>query len=171
MITVIPKVFILTVLIIALNVNSTIAQVSEPQSVSISVTAQVSSAIELFTIQSVDFRYEDVELNVLSVDPISNPSAGKMVARGMPDSAMRISFLQSRELVNVDTNHVLFFEYFVAGNDLDEQESSEIITPDNRDLTFNEEGEYYIWVGGRVDLSTAQPGSYEGDFNIEIEYI
>lgn len=171
MITSIRKVFILTALIFVLNAYNTYAQESRPQSVSIAVSAQVSSATELFTIQTVDFRYEDVEFNVLSVDPISNPSAGKMVARGMPDTGMRISFLQNRELVNVNTNHVLFFEYFVAGNDLDEQESSELISPDNRDLMFNENGEFYIWVGGRVDLSSAQPGSYEGDFNIEIEYI
>lgn len=171
MITGIYKVLILTILIFALNVCSVFAQESEPKSVSISVTAQVTTALELFTIQSVDFRYEDVVNNVLSVEPISNPSAGKMVVRGTPDAGMRVSFLQNRELVNVNTNHVLFFEYYVAGNDLDEQESAEIITPDNRDLTFNEAGEFYIWVGGRVDLSTAQPGSYEGDFNIEIEYI
>jgi hypothetical protein len=171
MISIYPKVIIFAVLAFALNIHSTFAQVNEPQSVSISVSAQVSSATELFTLQTVDFRYEDVEFNVLSIDPISNPSAGKMVARGMPESGMRISFLQNRELVNVNTNHVIFFEYFVAGNDLDEQESSELINPDNRDLTFNEDGEFYIWVGGRVDLSTAQPGSYEGEFNIEIEYI
>lgn len=165
------KVLILCILIFVLNNYSTFAQGNEPQSVSIAVSAQVSSATELFTIQTVDFRYEDVELNVLSIDPVSNPSAGKMVARGMPDTEMRINFLQSRELINVTTNHVLFFEYFVAGNFLDEQQSSELINPDNRDLTFNNEGEFYIWVGGRVDLSTAQPGSYEGEFNIEIEYI
>lgn len=171
MISGIPKVVILTVLVFLLNFVSTFAQAAEPQAVSISVSATVSSALDLYTLQTVDFRYEDVVQNVLSVDPISNSSAGKMVARGMPDTGIRISFLQNRELVNVDTNHVLLFEFFVAGNNQDEQESAEIITPDNRDLTFNDEGEFYIWVGGRVDLSTAQPGSYDGDFNIEIEYI
>lgn len=171
MVTRLHKVIILAVLICVLYSQPADAQVNEPQTVSISVSAQVSSATELFTIQTVDFRYEDVELNILSIDPISNPSAGKMVARGMPDTGMRISFLQSRELVNVTTNHVLFFEYFVAGNEQDEQQTSELINPDNRDLVFNEDGEFYIWVGGRVDLSTAQPGSYEGEFNIEIEYI
>jgi len=171
MIISIRKILIFTVLIFLLSIQSVFAQVSEPQNVSISVSAQVSSAIELFTLQTVDFRYEDVEFNVLSVDPISNPSAGKLVARGMPDTGMRISFIQNRELVNVDTNHILFFEFVVTGNVQDEQESAELISPDNRDLTFNEEGEFYIWVGGRVDLSTAQPGSYDGDFNIEIEYI
>lgn len=171
MISGIYKVFIFASLSLVLTIHSAFGQENEPQSVSIAVTAQVSSATELFTIQTVDFRYEDVELNVLSIDPISNPSAGKMVARGMPETGMRINFLQNRELINVNTNHILLFEYFVAGNDLDEQESSELINPDNRDLMFNEEGEFYIWVGGRVDLSTAQPGSYEGEFNIEIEYI
>lgn len=171
MITGIYKVFILTVLILVLNSYSSFAQEAQPRSVSIAVTAQVSSATELFTIQTVDFRYEDVELNVLSIEPTTNPSAGKMVARGMPDTGMRINFLQNRELINVNTNHVLFFEYYVSGNSVDVQETSELINPDNRDLTFNDEGEFYIWVGGRVDLSTAQPGSYEGEFSIEIEYI
>lgn len=165
------KVIILVVFIISLKAGSVSGQSQDSQSVSISVTALVSSTIELFTIQTVDFRYEDVELNILSIDPIVNPSAGKMVTRGTPNAEMRINFIQNRELVNVNTNHVLLFEYFVAGNNLDEQESSELINPDNRDLSFNDDGEFYIWVGGRVDLSTAQPGSYEGEFSIEIEYI
>lgn len=151
--------------------NALKAQITDAHNVSITVMAYVSIPIETITIQSIDFRYEDMENNILSVDPVVNPSAGKMVVRGIPDEGMRLNFVQNRELVNNQTNHVLFFEYFVAGNDIDEQESSELLSPDNRDLSFNADGEFYIWVGGRVDLSTAQPGSYDGEFNIEIEYL
>lgn len=171
MIAGIHKVIIFTLLIFALNSYSIVAQEIEPRTVSIAVSAQVITPTELITLQGVDFRYEDVESNVLTINPLNNPSAGKLVARGTPESGMRINFLQNRELVNVNTNHILFFEYFVAGSDQDEQDRSELINPDDRDYTFNENGEFYIWVGGRVDLTMAQPGSYEGEFNIEIEYI
>jgi hypothetical protein len=38
-------------------------------------------------------------------------------------------------------------------------------------VQFNEKGEYYLWLGGKVDLSKARPGSYDGEFTIQIEYI
>lgn len=147
------------------------AQNNESKTVTISVSATVNATIELFTIQTFDFRSQDIELSILSIDPIVNPSAGKMLARGTPNSEIRINYLQTRELVHTQTNQVLFFEYIVAGNNVDEQENSELLSQEARDFSFNEDGEFYIWVGGRVDLSTAQPGSYEGEFNLEIEYI
>lgn len=165
------RLFYLCPLLLFLFSSEIKAQTNEPQSISISISAQIAPTIELFTVQTVDFRYEDMEQNILAIDPVLNPSAGKMVARGAPDMEIRINFLQSRELVNNETNHVLFFEYFVAGNELNEQETSELLQPDNRSLSFNADGEFYIWVGGRVDLSTAEPGRYEGEFSIEIEYI
>ncbi|TVQ64997.1 MAG: hypothetical protein EA360_11040 [Balneolaceae bacterium] len=139
--------------------------------VSISVSATVTSTIELVTIQTMDFTGEELELGVIEINPVLNPNAGRMVARGNPNAEMRINFVRTRELRNATTNNVLLLEYLVAGNLIDEQASAEFLGQDDRDLQFNEDGEFYIWVGAVVDLTLAEPGSYEGEFSIEVEYI
>lgn len=139
--------------------------------VSISVSATVTSTIELVTIQTMDFTGEELELGVVEINPILNPNAGRMVARGNPNAEMRVNFVRNRELRNSLTNSVLLLEYIVAGNTIDEQATAEMLGEDDRDLQFNSDGEFYIWVGASVDLSLAEPGSYEGEFSIEVEYI
>lgn len=144
---------------------------AQTESVTISVSAQVQGTVEFFTIQTMDFQNIEREDNIVQVDPVESPRAGKMVARGTPGAEFRLDYLRERELINTEGPGVLLFNYIVAGNSIDEQESAEPLDQDVRDLVFNSEGEYYIWVGGNVDLSEIEPGSYEGEFNIEIVYI
>lgn len=139
--------------------------------VSINVSASVSSTIEIFTLQTMDFAGEEIELGLVEINPVLNANAGRMVARGNPNAEIRINFIRNRELRSTTTNSVLQMEYLVAGNVIDEQANAEFIEQDDRDLQFNEEGEFYLWVGAIVDLSLAEPGSYEGEFSIEVEYI
>ena len=139
--------------------------------VSIIVSANVPSTIELLTIQSMDFSGDEIELGFVVIDPIETPGAGRMVARGNPNSEIRINYVRNRELRNNRTNNILVLEYLVSGNSIDEQETSEYLDQDDRDLRFNENGEFYLWIGASVDLSTAEPGNYEGEFSIEVEYI
>lgn len=139
--------------------------------VSINVSATVSSTIELFTIQTMDFTGEEIELGLVEINPVLNANAGRMVARGNPNAEIRINYVRNRELRNTTTNSVLQMEYLVAGNVIDEQANAELLDQDDRDLQFNEDGEFYLWVGAMVDLTLAEPGSYEGEFSIEVEYI
>lgn len=148
-----------------------IAQNGNGESVSINVSATVNGSIELITIQTMDFQNVDREASIVQVDPIQSERAGKMVARGAPGSEFRLNYLTQRELVNTAGTGLLMFNYNVSGNDIDEQETSELLDQEVRELQFNDDGEFYIWVGGRVDLSDAEPGNYEGEFTIEIEYI
>lgn len=94
-----------------------------------------------------------------------------MIAVGNPGSEFRLDFLRERQVSRIDGPGFLSFEYEIAGNIEEEQQSAELLEDDNRTLKFNSEGRYYIWVGGRVNLVNAQPGKYEGDFTIEIDYI
>lgn len=138
---------------------------------SINISATVSSSIELITIQTLDLQNADTQNNTLEINPILSSNAGNMVARGNPGSEFRLNYLEVRELTNIEGTGVLFFEYRIAGNNIDEQNTAELLQPESRELQFNEDGQFYIWVGGRIDLTNAEPGSYEGDFSIEIEYI
>ncbi|PKD44187.1 hypothetical protein [Rhodohalobacter barkolensis] len=141
------------------------------QNVSISVSATVAGTVEMITINTVDFDDIEQEGSEIRVDPIFGERSGKMVARGTPNAEFRVDYIRQRELVNLDGEGIIFFNYEVAGNGIDDQETAELLDQDIRDLQFNEEGEFYFWIGGTIDLSDVNPGSYQGEFTIEIEYI
>lgn len=139
--------------------------------VNIRVIASVKGSIELITINSIDFRNAARVESVLTVDPLLSSGAGKMVAKGTPGSEFRLDYLRRRELTNAEGTGVLFLTYSVTGSNKDEQITAEHLNQEMRGLTFNSEGEFYIWIGGYVNLHKAEPGSYEGEFIIEIEYL
>lgn len=143
-----------------------------PTEFSLNVSAEVqSTAIELITLQTMDFSGMGAEQRQLQVNPMTSERAGKMVALGDPNSSFRISFLQTREFTNLNGTGVILIEYRVAGYSMDEQENAEELEVESRELIFNDEGEFYFWVGGQVNLQRATPGSYEGEFTLEIEYL
>ncbi len=144
---------------------------NRPQSVSVSITATVTNSIELTTIQTLELQNADIQNNIIDINPILSSNAGNMIARGNPGSKFSLDYLEVRELTNTRGTGVLFFEYRIAGNYIYEQNTAEILDPESRELQFNEDGEFYIWIGGRIDVTNAEPGNYEGDFSIEIEYI
>ncbi|MEX0647095.1 MAG: hypothetical protein WEA56_12005 [Balneolaceae bacterium] len=144
---------------------------SHSQSINIRVSATVQETIELITIESLDLRNANRQESILTLNPVQDSGAGKMVARGTPGSEFRLDYLRQRELTNTRGTGTLLVIYNISGNHIDEQQTSELLEQEVRDLEFNDDGEFYIWIGGIVDLSEAEPGSYEGDFTIEIEYI
>lgn len=139
--------------------------------VSISVSAQVTSSIEMITIESMDLTKAEPEDNRITINPQNSSNSGKMVAIGNPNSDIRISYLEQRELTQRQGSETLLFEYEVAGNTEDDQSSAELLDRENRDFEFNEQGRFYLWIGGSVDISTASPGNYEGEFTLDVEYI
>jgi hypothetical protein len=94
-----------------------------------------------------------------------------MIAIGTPEAEFRLNYLPERILNQINGNGSLIFNYEISGNLEEDQATSELLDLDNRNLRFNSEGRFYIWVGGSIDLSNAAPGNYEGDFTIEIDYI
>lgn len=139
--------------------------------VSISVSAKVISSIEMITIQSMDLSNAKPQNNRITINPQTNANAAKMVATGTPNANIRISFLRQRELTRQNGSETLLFNYRVAGNAKDDQSTAEILNRENRDFKFNDKGQFYLWIGGNVDISTAVPGNYQGEFTIDIEYI
>lgn len=151
-------------------IDSLLAQQNETE-VNINVSAQVISSIEMITINSMNLSEVEVENDQISINPQNSSNAGKMVAIGNPNSEIRISYLEQRELTQPQRSETLIFNYRVAGNTEDDQSSAEILSRENRDFEFNEDGRFYLWIGGNVDISTASPGNYQGEFTIDIEYI
>jgi len=148
------------------------AQSFLPSTIEIAISAEVqSTSIQLITMQGMDFTDVQQDQRQLRVDPVSSQRAGKMVAIGDPDSSFRISFLRNREFTNIDGAGTIQIEYLVSGFEQDEQDNSDLIEMESRELIFSNEGEFYFWVGGNVNLEQATPGTYEGEFTLEIEYL
>ncbi len=137
----------------------------------VNISAEVVQSIQLITVNSMTFGNVQPGQLEIYVNPINDVNAGYMIAIGTPGAEFRLDFQQVRNLTNVEDEGFLTFQYELSGNDTEDQSSSVLIENENRSIIFNEDGEYHIWVGGRVNIENATPGSYEGDFTIEIDYI
>ncbi len=138
--------------------------------ININVSAEVISSVEMITIQSMNLSNAETEDDRIAIDPQNSANAGKMIAIGTPNSDIRVSYLEQRELTHRQGSETLQFNYQVAGSTEDDQSTAELLDRENRDFEFNEEGRFYLWIGGDVDISTANPGNYEGEFTVDIEY-
>ncbi|MFD2532494.1 hypothetical protein [Gracilimonas halophila] len=162
----------LTILFLLFTYGTVLAQNQESNiSAQVNVNAEVIQSIELIKVQSMQFGNTQPGQRLIYVNPINDLNAGYMIAVGTPDAEFRLNYLPERELTQIDGEGSLTFEYEISGNDVEDQATSELLELENRNIRFNSEGRYYIWVGGRVNLENAAPGNYEGDFTIEIDYI
>lgn len=152
---------------------SVLAQSSNGNGISanINVSAEVIQTIELITVNTMQFGNTSPGQREVYVNPINDLNAGFMIAIGSPEAEFRLNYLPERELTQIEGEGTLTFIYEISGSPEENQETSELLEVDNRNIQFNEEGRYYIWLGGRVNLENARPGNYEGDFTIEIDYI
>ena len=138
---------------------------------SIGVTARVVNTIEMITLRDMQFGPVQPGQQQISIDPLQDTETGKMIAIGIPDSRIRVSFVRERVLTSADGSATLVFTYEIAGNDQDDQSSAELLQTENRNFDLNSEGEYFFWIGGQINIENAKPGQYNGDFTIEVEYI
>lgn len=167
------KNILLSVLFIFVATQVALSQTSNQNGVSarINVSAEVVKSIELITVNTISFGSAQPGQLEIYVNPVVDLNAGYMIAIGTPNTDFTLNYLLERELTQIEGDGILTFTYELSANPEEDQSTSEIIQGDNRTLRFNSEGRYYIWVGGRVNLENAQPGNYQGDFTIEIDYI
>lgn len=162
----------LTILFVLFSFGTALAQDQNRNiSAKVNVSAEVIQSIELITVQSMQFGNSQPGQRQIYVNPARDLNSGFMIAVGTPEAEFRLNYLPERELSQIDGDGSLTFEYEISGNDVEDQATSELLEIDNRNLRFNNDGRYYFWVGGRVNLENASPGNYEGDFTIEIDYI
>lgn len=147
------------------------AQVIETVNARINIEANIVQSIQLITVKSMSFGSVEPGQEEVYVNPVNDVNAGYMIAIGTPGSEFRLDYFQQRTLYHTAGGNDLSFEYEISANEIEDQASSELLEFNDRNLTFNEEGIFHIWVGGRVNITNAEPGNYEGDFTIEIDYI
>lgn len=111
------------------------------------------------------------EGNVLYINPVFDPQAGIMRASGNPGAQIRVSYIPEMVIARREGEGSITFIYQISGFEGDNQRESELLDQIERELRFNENGEFYFYIGGTVDLSNALPGNYDGEFTMEIEYM
>ena len=140
-------------------------------SIKASATVVEATGIELITLKDISIDEASAANGILNISPVTDETAGKMLVKGKINSTVRLSYLNQLSLVNTSGEGTLLFKYIVSGNATDNQRASQLLDQVERIVQFNDKGQYYLWLGGQVDLTRAKPGSYTGEFTIQIEYI
>jgi hypothetical protein len=143
-------------------------------SISISASATVVGGdIDIATITNMGIidAQRVQEGNVLYINPVFDPQAGIMRARGNPGAQIRVSYLPEMVIERREGEGTITFFYEISGFEGDNQRESELLDQIERELRFNADGVFYFYIGGTVDLSNALPGNYDGEFTMEIEYM
>ena len=150
-----------------------ITSLHSQNSISIKASATVIdvAGIELITLKDMIVDEASADNKILDISPVSDEKAGKMLVRGKSNTTIRLTYVRDLFLVNAAGDGSIIFKYSVSGNRADNQGASQPLDQVERIVQFNEKGEYYLWLGGQVDLTNARPGSYNGEFTIQIEYI
>ncbi len=160
----------LTLFILLLWAGGLAAQ-SRDASLRVQISATLDSSIEVETISNISFGRVIPGMEELVINPRLDPGAGLLRVSGRPNSIIRVSFLEQREIYRVGGGQPLLFTYIVSGGTENNQLNSEPITTENRQLTLSSQGEYFFWIGGRLNLAGIDIGEYEGEFALEIDYL
>ena len=149
------------------------AQIPGGSSISINVSATVvsDSPIELLTLSNMIVQAEIIDNQNIYISSISNPNAGLMQVKGKPGSKARVTYILNEVLSQADGNSSITIKYEMSGHPERVQRAAKLMDTGEVLLEFGTDGLYYLWVGGRVNVSKAIPGKYTGQFTIEIEYL
>ena len=139
--------------------------------VSISVSVMESLPVQLTTLNNMNIPaniFNDCEIYI---SPVNSTFAGLLKAIGSPGSRVRMTYHKDEVLSAVNGNGIISICYELSGNERWLQESSELINTDEAVFNLGSEGQYYLWVGGHINVRRVGVGSYRGQFTLEIEYL
>ena len=142
-------------------------------SISIKASATVieQAEIELRTIKNIDLDESTAINGIITVDALTDAAAGVMVIKGKPNASFRITYLPQMVLTNAYNIGTLVVNYQVNGYPNDNQKAAMPLDAVDLLLHFNNDGLFYLWVGGRIDISDAREGNYDGEFTLKVEYV
>jgi hypothetical protein len=140
-------------------------------SVLISVSATLESEVRIETINNINFGTVSASTTEIYINPRSDANAGLMRIVGSPNNLITVSYIERQELTRVGGGSSLFFEYEVSAAAQDDQLTSEQLTLESRQIRLSNNGEYYFWIGGRLNLEGITFGLFEGEFTLEIDNI
>jgi len=146
---------------------------AQSPSMTIRATAEVvsRSEIEIITINNLEIDIDYAVGGIIYISPFNNEHSGAMRIIGRPLAMASIYFDREVILTNSSETGTLLFTFDVLGFSFNNQFAGVSLNTSNRTIRFNQFGEFFIWVGGRIDISDAKPGNYAGDFTVEFEYL
>ena len=179
----IQKCFISLMVFFLAPLDGLYAQSSGPnmRSASISVTGTVveptdTEAILLEPVYSPSFVMRSYDEQEMRIDPVADEAgstggAGLIIAQGLPSRKFRVVVPRVSQMTNSETNSSLEIRLVVSHNSAPEQSSSDYLRETVKEFTLNDDGEYFFWIGGSIDISDVEDGAYEGQFLLELEYL
>jgi hypothetical protein len=135
-------------------------------------TATVTDNLQMLTIRNVDLVNPPVQNDAIFVSPITSEYAGMFKIVGNPGSRIRISYLQSEVLKEINEGHgEVDAKYVLSAAFEDLQFQSVLLDVGEGIVRIGPDGFLYVWLGANLDLSKASPGLYLSEFILELEYI
>ncbi|WP_210509359.1 hypothetical protein [Natronogracilivirga saccharolytica] len=138
--------------------------------INVAASIAIPTEVQLTTLRNMSLDQQLASRGRVNIDPVTDSRSGLLRAEGEPNALVQISFVREQSLSHMEGGAEVTFEFVIAGNEIEDQASAEVLDLENRQYSLNEDGEYYFWIGGEVNLENASRGSYEGMFTVEIEY-
>lgn len=164
-------IFCLVVLLLVGVGNTTFAQQKMSMSIKAQATVIEQSGIELITIKNMDIDPGLAVEGKVYISSHRDASAAVMMIKGKANARFRVNYTPVVRIANTSGPGFLTLRYEMRGFQSDNQSASEPIDAAVRTLQLSSDSKYYFWVGGTVDVRNARPGTYDGEFTIEVEYI
>lgn len=167
----------LNTLIFLLNPFGANAQTPISDGVSIRVNANVvdaeSISLDIITLQHMTIRPEYFLMgqNEIYVSPIKSDNAGLMLLKGKPNTGVNIHYPPEAFIYGKNGDDCIKISYVMSGYPVRNQQASTLTEAPDVFIELNDDGEYFLWIGGLVDLGNAGAGNYSGDFIFEISYL
>lgn len=162
--------FLIPFLIVLFSQSMLFGQSGQIQ-INVSATVVATSPVEIITINNITLDVADMVENEIYISPLTNPNAGLFQLVGQPNSEIRIKYDKEVTIVSDDNIGTIDIAYELSVYPENVQTASYGFTTEEEIIQFDESGDYFIWVGGRINLVNASSGAYSGQFSIEIEYI
>jgi len=136
----------------------------------VTIQATVMDHLEMFTLANCDVGTVVPSAGTLRLNPLTDSGAGIIKILGRPATNVQVTYSSQVQMVNVISNTELLVTYSVSGNKYNDQSASEIFTTNPQNVTLNNEGEYYLYIGCEFSMENLVSGQYDGDFVIEVDY-
>lgn len=172
------KILFSTLVLFYGSLSSLLAQQADGQNLaSIQVQGSVINTVEMEEliselIQNPVFIPDNPEQQIIVIDPVTSVGvAGYMIVRGSAGYSFNFQVPKTMRLVNSNDGSSFEITISLSYSMIEDQASSTLLREQMADLTLNDSGQLYFWIGGIMDISTLTSGEYTGELIFEISYL
>jgi len=114
---------------------------------------------------------ESARMGDIHISPLTDNRAGILLAKGAPNSYAILHYKTAEVLKDNTGAGSISVRYELSSSPTLDQQNS--VQNDNGEIimNFDRNGNFYLWIGGYVNLKNAISGKYSGQFTFEILYV